>query len=489
VLITDTRYFSGNFERQVQPDELLQMFGRAGRRGLDDTGYVLFTPDQPRLSFARPRQLKRASQVDWPSLISVMRQAVPVAPFATAVELSRALFSVQRVPLGAEHSLATGPKPCGLWVDAERARFVRRPIVEILNSAEQWEPRGVEIEASLGEAFVREKERWRPALSRPETLDRFPLGNLCRLREQRIYGRELPVAILGQESATPVKWWRKILQVKQLPEADLKHQIAARLPKLSGGGESCEFVRHGNLLSVRLDFSRVRLTAWRDSLGKALPDPPEREALPLACRDCSQLQHDQIAEIVPSPAYAWRRLGLVEVDGTPTRRGVIFGFFQAGEGLAVAAALEDETYPIDDLVFDLGNIRAGPRFAGEDSRLAGRLGARCQTVYERADHPGYLEMGVPVQYGAGAAEVIREVITNPGGRYKITSEELRHGDVERALMEWRSLLRHIAAATDLDWDRWIELKAAARELLARTTSPVSFDFPPLLAAQQRRSGA
>jgi superfamily II RNA helicase len=29
VLITDTRYFSGNFERQVQPDELLQMFGRA----------------------------------------------------------------------------------------------------------------------------------------------------------------------------------------------------------------------------------------------------------------------------------------------------------------------------------------------------------------------------------------------------------------------------------------------------------------------------
>ena len=45
VLITDTRYLSGNFERQVQPDELLQMFGRAGRRGLDDTGFVLFTPD------------------------------------------------------------------------------------------------------------------------------------------------------------------------------------------------------------------------------------------------------------------------------------------------------------------------------------------------------------------------------------------------------------------------------------------------------------
>jgi len=112
---------------------------------------------------------------------------------------------------------------------------------------------------------------------------------------------------------------------------------------------------------------------------------------------------------------------------------VVFGFFQAGEGLAIAAALEDETYPIDDLVFDLANIRAGPRFAGEDSPLAGRLGALCQRVYERADYPGYLEMGVPVHYGTGASEVIREVVTHPSGRYKLTSDALRHGDVERAL--------------------------------------------------------
>src|SRR5690242_12898013 len=49
VLATDTRYLAGNFERQVRPDGLLQLFGRAGRRGLDDTGFILFTPDQPRL--------------------------------------------------------------------------------------------------------------------------------------------------------------------------------------------------------------------------------------------------------------------------------------------------------------------------------------------------------------------------------------------------------------------------------------------------------
>ena len=153
VLVTDTRYMAGNFERHVQADELLQMFGRAGRRGLDEIGYVLFTQDLPRLGDARPRRLKRATQVDWPSLISVMRGAAERAelPFAAAVELSRSLFSIQRVPLGVEHSLATGAKPCGLWVDAERARFVRRPITEILNSANEWEPKSTQT----GKCFVR----------------------------------------------------------------------------------------------------------------------------------------------------------------------------------------------------------------------------------------------------------------------------------------------------------------------------------------------
>ena len=73
-------------------------------------------------------------------------------PFAAAVDLSRSLFSTQKVPLGAEHSLATGPKPCGLWVDAERARFVRRPIMEILNSAGEWEPKPPQCDnVSLGQ--------------------------------------------------------------------------------------------------------------------------------------------------------------------------------------------------------------------------------------------------------------------------------------------------------------------------------------------------
>jgi superfamily II DNA/RNA helicase len=490
VLVTDTRYLAGNFERQVDPDELLQMFGRAGRRGLDDTGFILFTPDQPRLSFARPRQLKRATQVDWPSLISVMRGAAERGeqPFAAAVNLVRSLFSSQQVPLGAEHSLGTGPMPCGLWVDTERARFVRRPIIEILNSRGEWETQGNIGEVSLGEAFLRISDRWEPALRYPPTLDRFPFGNLCRLRKKKIYGREIPLAMLVAEKGELqlVKPLRKALRRKSVSEEELHSLVKEHLPEWSRGGVLAEFVRRGSFISARIDFSEVKIPATIDSHGLALVDPPQREALPLPCRGCPQLEHDQSVEIISSPAYAWRRLGLVERDGTPTRRGIVFGFFQAGEGLAIAAALEDESYLIDDLVFDLANLRAGPRFAGDDSPLGGKLGALCQTVYQRADHSGYLEMGVPVHYGAGASEVIRELVENPGNRYRLTSDLLRPGDVERAMMEWRSLLRHTAAAPDLEWSRWQELKERASELLDKTTSPTILDFPPLLAAQQRR---
>ncbi|MDQ6626780.1 MAG: DEAD/DEAH box helicase [Verrucomicrobiota bacterium] len=519
VLITGTSFMAGNFERHVQPDELLQMFGRAGRRGLDDTGYVLLVPDIPRLADARPRQLKRASQVDWPSFVSVMRGATDRGerPFAAAVELSHSLFSTQKVPLGAEHSLATGPRPCRLWADAERARFVRRPITEMLNSKGEWEPRkGEPQKCSLGELFVYESERWKRALTLPRMLDGRGFGNLCRLREQGIYGREIPIATIApDESVQPVKWLRKILRDRSsvaavcdrrngnatdgveigvhrpplqvnFSLAEIDRHIRTIIPEATGGTVH-DLVNRNGTISARVDFSAVEMTATIDSHGSALQTPPERQAIPVVCRGCDQLEHDSAVQIVASPAYAWRRLGLVEEDGTPTRRGVVFSFFQGGEGLAIAAALEDERYPIDDLVFDLANIRGGPRFAGEDAPMGGRLGILCQRVYDRADHAGYLEMGTPVHYGSGASEVIREVVANPGSRYRLTNDALRSGDIERALMEWRSLLRHIVNAPDLEWDRWRALKTAARHFVDTTTSPALLEFPPLLAAQQRRA--
>src|SRR5205085_6420294 len=251
-------------------------------------------------------------------------------------------------------------------------------------------------------------------------------------------------------------------------------------------GSVHDYVRRAITLSVRVDYSDIIKTGYVDSYRVPLLDPPERQNIPEVCRTCDQLEFDRTVPITNSPAYAWRHLGLVEADGKPTVRGTIFSFFHGGEGLAVAAALEDESYPIPELIFDLANIRAGPRFAGEDAPMGGRLGILCQRLYARADYPGYLAMGVPIHYGAGASEVVRELIEDPRSRHKLTSDLLRHGDIERALIEWRSLLRHIVAAPDHPLARWRELKQIAGELAEKTTSPALLDLPPLLATQQRR---
>jgi hypothetical protein len=533
VIVTDRRYFAGNFERQVEADELLQMFGRAGRRGLDEVGHALYTNDLPRLSDTKERQLRRAAQVDWPSLISVMHAAKQRGeqPFAAAVQLTQSLFSVQRVPLGVEHSLETGPRPCGLWVTDERARFVRRGMIEMLNSREEWEAKPAAESVTLGRAFVRETDRWQRALTVPRMLEGIGTGNLCRLREQNHYGRELPVAtVLASGEVALVKWLKKELKPgknaeprktlgagsptpmnrerapnsdksragAQRPTKDLaarrgtftheqfETEIRPQLVEVVKPGVIVDWIMRGNLLSVRIDYADVPLNAHIDSGGKALIDPPVRENLPDVCRTCDQLEHDKTVAIVNSPTYAWRHLGLIEPDGTPTRRGMIFSFFHGGEGLAVAVALEDESYPIDELVFDLANIRAGPRFAGEDAPMGGRLGILCQRVYRRADYPGYLTMGVPVQYGAGASEVVRALVADPRSKHKLTNELLRHGDIERALVEWRSILRHIVLAPGYPLSRWTELKAAAKELIDKTTSPTSaVDLGALIPLQQR----
>jgi hypothetical protein len=512
VIVTDRRYFAANFEHQVEADELLQMFGRAGRRGLDEVGYALYTDDLPRLSDARPRQLKRAAQVDWPSLISVMHAAAERGeqPFAASVELTRSLFSMQQVPLGVEHSLETGPRPCGFWVTDERARFVRRGVTEMLNSRDEWEPRPPAKDVTLGVALVRENDRWRRALTLPRMLEGIGTGNLCRLRNPTRYGRELPIAtILPSGDIALVKWLKKAMRERgknaerptpnaqrRTKDQGIRHGIFSKskfeseirpiLPEFVRPGSIVDLVTRGRTVSIRIDYSDVPIQGHIDSSGKALVNPPERENLPEVCRRCDQLEHDKSVPIVNSPAYAWRYLGLVEADGTPTTRGIIFSFFHGGEGLAIAAALEDETYPISDLVFDLANVRAGPRFSGEDAPMAGRLGILCQRLYNRADYPGYLTMGVPMQYGAGASEVVRELVADPRSKHKLIGDLLRHGDIERALVEWRSLLHRIITAPPYPLPRWNELKRAAGELIEKTVSPTMIDLAGLLPVQQRR---
>jgi superfamily II DNA/RNA helicase len=511
VVITGTSYRAGNFDRQVRPDELLQMFGRAGRRGFDTTGYALTTSQPPRLHDARARQLRRAAPVDWPTLIAVMRGNAELGthgnaergtrnaetgrvepgtqnafvPFSAAIELNKRLFSPVDVPLGVEHSLGTGPMPCGLWIDDERARLPRRGLVEMQNPSGAWEPKPEGTMVRLGDALLPEKGAWIPALSRARALAGIGVGNICRLGGGEIYGREITVGTrTGDGTLLLAPRLKKILKVMRVDAAQFQGALVARLPEVSGGGELVELVPRGEQLVARFSFAAHRVEGFVDAAGRALLAPPERRELPVCCRGCVELSWCLGVAIVPSTAMTWRELGLIDADGTPTRRGIIFSFLHHGEGLAVAAALEQPDYSIDDLVFDLANLRAGPRFAGDDSPYAGRLGILCQQTFGRRDLPGYLELGVPLDYGAGASEVVCEIVVHATPRQKFVTDLLRQGDLERALIEWRSLLRHIASAPDCEWERWAELKRAAAHYVETTTSPTVTTLPGLSASQR-----
>lgn len=260
-----------------------------------------------------------------------------------------------------------------------------------------------------------------------------------------------------------------------MPMTDLDTVILPKLQTLAGG-RLASLEPRGEQLVAHYEYDQAPVEAWRDIHGVALREPPERRDLPLPCRGCPEQAWCGSVEIVSHAAYAWRRLGLIEPNGVPTRRGRIFSFFHHGEGLAIAAALEDARYEIAELVYDLANLRAGPRFAGDDSPFGGRLGIRCQQTYDRGDYPGYLTMGVPTDYGAGASEALRSHIEMGIPRAKLLTDQLRTGDFERAIIEWRSLLRHVVWAPDYEWDRWRALKASAETMLARTESP---NAPPV----------
>lgn len=522
VALAGESYRRDEAEQLLKPDELLQMFGRAGRRGLDETGFVLITANELRLLDSHPCHLSRSGAVDWSALLGLMAVAAQHGrdPFREAVRTQERLFTTKPIFLGVEESLRHPDVPCGLRTDAERARHVRKRVREMLNSCGEWETMREPVARPVREIVapadvVRgaccvpeagvdtqhatrttpEPSRLVPVLSVPAALEKVGTGSLCVLSENehgKIYGRALTIADrLGHDRVLLAKWIRRLTNWngRQVPLAVWEEKVAPLVKEKLAQQKTpvVGFQDQAQRIVALVSIADLTLRVAVDRYGVALWKPVEREVLPADCARCQLVSVCRQLPTSTGVALLWRRLGLVDAAGVPTLRGRIVSFFSQGDGLAIAAALEDETYPLDELVYDLADLDAGFRFAGEDiNRWGGRLGIACHEKYGLQSIPGYLENGVPPKYGAGAEQIVASVHKNPLNKQVWITDLLGPGDIDRVIIEWRSLLRQLAHAPDLDWPRWRALQALAKTILNETESPTLTNLPPLEYHQTRR---
>jgi superfamily II DNA/RNA helicase len=538
-------------EQPLRADEILQMFGRAGRRGIDEIGYVLVNQNEVRMRDGYPAHLSRSGMVDWNALLGLMTAAAQQGrdPFTEAVKVQQRLFTTKPILLGVEESLKHPDVPCGLKTDSERARHVRKRVRQMLNSRAEWEVTPAHSERPLREICVMEPipegalnllklankvaeppqlpenvtplhspaesptpsepvapasgvdfhssltvVRLRPVLTVPEALEKVGQGLLCVVGEEegrKIYGRSTTVGErAGHDKVILVKWVRRLInwhgrdvtlpvwkdKVAPLIQARL---AAKRTPVI-------RFEDNDYKITAVLSLADLTMRVPIDSYGVPIWHPTEREVIPRDCAICSLVPVCRQLPTATGVAMLWRRLGLVDATGAPTRRGRMVSFFQQGDGLAVAAALEDESYHIDELVYDLANLDAGFRFAKDENRWAGRLAMVCQRSYGVQSIPGYLENGVPPRYGWGASEVVQSIHKDPLSKHRWVTEFLGPGDIDRVIIEWRSMLRRLAHSPALEWARWTALQQLAKTILNETESPTQTDLPPLEYNQTKR---
>ncbi len=544
VALAGESYRRDAVEEPIRPDEILQMFGRAGRRGLDETGFVLISANELRLLDARPCHLSRSGAVDWSALLNLMAAAAQQGrdPFSEAVRAQERLFTVKPIFLGVEESLKHPVVPCNLHTDAERARHVRKFVREMLNSRGEWETVPAPTEKLLREIVVgstglrpvvsgvppetvagaspadvpnaieknnpttairRDAEldgpearstRQRSILTEPAALEKVGHGTLVVLKEENginTYGKATVVADRLTEGRVLIaKWVRRMTDWngRQAPFAVWEERIAPlvqeklaqlKTPVLRFENQEHKILAHVSLgeLTMRVPVDKYGVPLWR---------PIERDVLPYDCAQCSLVPVCKQLSTSTGTALLWRRLNLVDAAGVPTLRGRLVSFFSQGDGLAVAAALEDEKYPLDELIYDLANLDAGFRFCGDENRYGGKLAIACHAKFGLQSIPGYLENGLPPKYGAGAEQIVASVHKNPLSKQGWITDLVGVGDIDRVIIEWRSLMRQIGHAPDLGWPRWRALQAMAKTILNETESPTLTDLPPLAYHQTKR---
>ncbi len=507
VALAADSYKRDGIEIPIRQDEILQMIGRAGRRGIDETGFLVVTANGLRLRDAHPAFLARSGMVDWGALLTLMAAADAQGkdPFAEAVRVQSRLFTTKPLFLGVEESMRHPATPCGLHTDAERARHVRKRVVEFLGSRGEWEPFQGTEERDAGSVFAVDypepapdgsfpPAKLRPVLVEPAAVAKLGTGGIIHLEDTPdgwILGRSVIVAErVGTDRVVLAKWVRRLTgwhgrtasieswHGTMAPQVEDKLRLQ-RLPVV-------RFDVHPQQIVAVVSLAQQMVQATVDRHGIPLWQPRRREVFPPDCTVCPLTETCRALTAATGTALLWRRLALVDPRGVPTPRGRVVGFFQNGDGLAIAAALEDASYPLDELLYDLANLDAGFRFAGENNRWGGRLAVACRAHYGTQNIEGYLESGIPPKYGDGAAIVVHGIHRDPFSKNRFVTDTLGDGDIDRVIIEWRSLLRQVANAESLEWPRWQAFQAMARAVLKETESPTETDLPPLEHHQTKR---
>jgi hypothetical protein len=478
------------------------MYGRAGRRGLDDKGHVVTSRDSPSIFDARPARLHRSALLAWPIFLRVMKHAAlkQENPFEAAKHFSERLFAKVPPLLGLED---LEPNVAHPHLENVKALFgLEATEKQILNSFGEWERKHKHALQRVPLSRVH------ALLGVPAFAAKFAhgIGRVGKIRREKdvIYGVEISLGTPVGDDIKPTKSIRRLLKLPRKAETvpleeitvlhagDLANAILASVEDVihDVAPEFIGTVTKENLVFACFDLSPVEVMAYEDSHGKLLFSPQERS---IVVRNETGVHMPETVttdrEPRPgSPIHAWRTLGLIDADGAPTRRGEIFSFFQHGEGLAVVAALEDESYPADDLVHHMANLRSGSKFDLPLDCGSERLAAVCRGTYGFVNHHGYLENGLPIDYGEGAAELLDAMLHPEQPGAQDLKAGIAEGDISRAYVEWLSLLRHISHAPDHPWKRWIALKEAAKAVLKHHTKTLRhffhLDLPPLTNKQR-----
>ena len=122
-----------------------------------------------------------------------------------------------------------------------------------------------------------------------------------------------------------------------IPVESLEKVFGSLFPELTSGGKLTELTERNGLICASLDYADAHAFGWKDQRGEILLNPPLRKrhqewSSPFVEAD-TQGPVNKL-----SLAETWLRLGLIDDEGYPTQRGIVFSFFHQGEGLALAAA-------------------------------------------------------------------------------------------------------------------------------------------------------